>query len=70
MILVHAGFWEAVNSRDLVNEPEAELGETDFVAPLLTELGAMQFVASLLMHLWLFVSIIVYSPGVGPVITE
>ena len=70
MILVHAGLWEAVNFGDQDNEPEAELGETDFVVSPLTELGAMHFVASLLMHLWLFVSIIVYSLGVTLFITE
>ena len=49
--MVHAGFWRAVNFGGQENEPEAELGETDFVASLLTELGVMHFVASLLMHL-------------------
>ena len=55
---------------DLVNEPEAELGETDLVASLLRELGVMHVVASLLMHIWPLVSLIVYSPGVAPNIAE
>ena len=70
MILVHAGLWEAVNFGDQGNEPEDELGETDLVVSPLTELGVMHLVASLLMYLWLFVPIIVYTPGVTPVIAE
>ena len=70
MGLVHAGFWEAVNSGALVNEPEAELGETDFVVSPLTELGVMHLVASLLMYLWLFVALIVVSPYLTPYLAE
>ena len=46
MTLVHAGFWEAVNFGYQATEPETELGERHFVAPLLSYFLPVGFITA------------------------